>query len=684
MENPLLNPGSLPVFSTIIPEKHIESALKQVIMENREGLAALLAQDHTFTWDNLMAPMEEMSDKLGKVWSPVSHMHSVVESETLRTVYNACLPILTEYHTEIMQNETLFKAIKSIAEGAEYPLLNDAQRKVIDNDIRDFKLSGVSLPPADKARFAEILKEMSKLTTLFSEHVLDATHAFTLHLTDPGAVKGLPDETVKMVAQNAEQRDLTGWVLTLDFPCYSSVMKYLENREVRWLMYEAYVTRASNAGPSAGKWDNTPIIEDILRLRHELANLMGFANYAEYSLATKMADSPKRVLDFLYDLIDTSREAAKAEMAELRAFAKSRDQLDQIENWDIPFYTEKLREAKYAISQEELKPYFPAQKVLDGMFITVNRLYGITIKEKPGVDTWHPQVKYFEIFDQNKAFIGGFYTDLYARPHKRDGAWMDDARSRRLLSNGQVQFPVAYLTCNFTPPIDNKPALLSQDEVETAFHEFGHCLHHLLTRVDYSAVSGINGVPWDAVEFPSQIMEHWCWDKETIELISSHYETHEPLPALLYNKMQAAKNFQSGMQMLRQLEFSLFDFRIHLDYDPKVGGRVQPILDEIRSKVSVVPYPTFNRFQNSFSHIFAGGYAAGYYSYKWAEVLSSDAYSLFEETGTFNPQTGMSFLENILQKGGVRDPMVGFVAFRGREPRIDALLRHSGLTAEKI
>ncbi|MDR3478810.1 MAG: M3 family metallopeptidase [Gammaproteobacteria bacterium] len=684
MENPLLNQGSLPVFSTIIPEKHIEPALKQVITENRAALTKLLDSNVAFTWDNLMAPMEEMSDKLGKVWSPVSHMHSVVESEILRDVYNTCLPLLTEYHTEIMQNETLFKAIKSIADGPEYQKLNAAQRKVIDNDIRDFKLSGVSLPPADKARFADILKEMSKLTTLFSEHLLDATHAFTLHLTDPEATKGLPPETLKMVAQNAEQRDLTGWVLTLDFPCYSAVMKYLENRELRWLMYEAYVTRASDTGPHAGKWDNTQIIEDILRLRHELANLMGFANYAEYSLATKMADSPKRVLAFLSDLIDTSKEAAKAEMAELRAFAKSRDQLDQIENWDIPFYTEKLREAKYAISQEELKPYFPAQKVLDGMFVTVNRLYGIHIAEKKDVDTWHPQVKYFEIFDQNHAFIGGFYTDLYARPHKRDGAWMDEARTRRILPNDQIQFPVAYLTCNFTPPIDNKPALLSQDEVETVFHEFGHCLHHLLTRVDYAAVSGINGVPWDAVEFPSQIMEHWCWDKKTIELISSHYETHEPLPELLYNKMQAAKNFQSGMQMLRQVEFSLFDFRIHLEYDPKLGGRVQPILDEIRAKVAVVPYPTFNRFQNSFSHIFAGGYAAGYYSYKWAEVLSSDAFSLFEETGTFNPKTGLSFLENILQKGGVRDPMLGFVAFRGREPRIDALLRHSGLTAEKM
>jgi oligopeptidase A len=392
-----------------------------------------------------------------------------------------------------------------------------------------------------------------------------------------------------------------------------------------------------------------------------------------------MADTPKRVLDFLYDLVTRTKPAAEKEMQELIAFAQTQGLEQALEAWDIAYYSEKLRQQKYAISQEELKPYFPAKKVLEGMFTVVNKLYGITIVEKTNVDTWHPQVGFFEIYDQNKELRGCFYTDLYARQHKRDGAWMDECRMRRGFNDGSVQTPVAFLTCNFTRPVGDKPALLSQDEVETVFHEFGHCLHHLLTKIDYAAISGINGVPWDAVEFPSQIMEHWCWEKETMPLISAHYETGAPLPDALYTKLRAAKNFQSGMHMLRQLEFSLFDFRIHLEYDPAKKGRIQTILNEIRKEVAVVKYPAFNRFQNTFSHIFAGSYCAGYYSYKWAEVLSSDAYSLFEETGVFNPTTGKSYLENILEKGGVRDPMISFVAFRGREPSIDALLRHSGL-----
>lgn len=683
MENPLLSQGALPVFTTIIPEEHVEAAIKSVISRNRAELAEILSQE-TFTWDNLIMPLEEMNDYLAKVWSPVSHLHSVAESESLRTVYNACLPLLTDYHTEIMQNETLFKAIQSIADSPEFKNFNPAQRKVIENEIRDLKLSGVSLPTAEKVRLAELHKQISKLTTQFAENLLDATHGWTLHVTDPEAIKGLPEETVKQALQNAQQREQPGWIFTLDFPSYSSVMKYLDNRELRWLMYQAYNTRASDQGPNAGRWDNTAIMEEILRLRHELAMVLGFHNFAELSLATKMAGSPDLVLDFLYDLVDKSKQPALEEIQQLADFAKAADNITQLEAWDTTYYTEKLRQQKYALSQEELKPYFPAHKVLEGMFTVVNKLYGIKIVEKTSsVDVWHPQVGYFEIYDAEDKFRGSFYTDLYARPHKRDGAWMDECRMRRIKMDGTIQYPVAYLTCNFNPPIGNKPALLTQDDVETLFHEFGHCLHHLMTKIDYGAISGINGVPWDAVEFPSQIMEHWCWDREVIALCSSHYETGDPLPDTLYNKMLAAKNFQSGMHMLRQIEFSLFDFRIHLEYDPEKGARIQEILDDVREQVSVIPPPRFNRFQHTFTHIFAGSYAAGYYSYKWAEVLSSDAFSKFEETGIFNRETGKSYLENILEKGGIRDPMIGFIEFRGRKPSIVALLRHCGLSPEK-
>jgi oligopeptidase A len=679
MDNPLLNQGALPRFSAIIPEQHIEAAVTTTLAENRKTLAALLDGSHAYTWDNLVIPLEEMGDRLAKVWSPVSHLHGVAETPALREAYNNCLPLLTQYHTDLMQNELLYKAIKSIADSPDYANLSPAQHKVIENDLRDFNLTGVSLPASAKARLSELQNALSQLTTRFAEQLMDATQAWTLLVTDETKLAGLPEQDLNIAAQTATAQGKTGWLLTLEYPCYAAVMTHLDNRELRRAMYEAYSTRASDQGPNAGQFDNSPLMNDILRLRHEKATLLGFKNFAEYSLATKMAATPKRVLDFLHDLVARSKAAAVKEMQELTAFAKSMGHTDTLETWDLAYFSEKLREQKYAISQEELKPYFPVQQVLNGMFTVVKNLYGIQIVEKTGIDTWHPQVGYYEIYDQTNTLRGSFYTDLFARPHKRDGAWMDECRIRRRLLDGTLQVPVAYLTCNFTRPVDDKPALLSQDEVETVFHEFGHCLHHLLTKIDYASISGINGVPWDAVEFPSQIMERWCFEKETVPLISAHYQTGEPLPAALYKKVLAAKNFQSGMQMLRQLEFSLFDFLIHLEYDPARGGRVQEILNTVRDEVAVVKYPAFNRFQHSFSHIFAGSYAAGYYSYKWAEVLSSDAYSLFEETGIFNPETGQSYLENILEKGGVRDPMESFIAFRGREPRIDALLQHSGL-----
>jgi len=678
MENSVLNQGPLPVFSTISPQQ-IEPTLKQIIMHNRAKLRELLKNNTTFTWDNLILPLEELTNQLNKMWSPVSHLHAVMESDELRAVYNACLPLLTEYHTEFMQNEALYHAVKNIADSSAYKNFSPVQMKAIENELRDFHLAGVSLSADAKARFTELQKKISQLCTQFGENLLDATHGWTLLITDLRDLKGLPEQTIKIAEQTAQQHGKTGWELTLDYPCYSMVMKYLENRELRRQIYETYVTRASELGPQAGRWNNTQIMEDILKIRHELATLLGFANFAEYSLKTKMAKKPEQVLNFLHDLVARSKSFGEKEMLELTEFAKSSDEISHLEAWDLGYYTEKLRLAKYAVSQEKLRAYFPVNKVLAGMFAVMGRLFGIKIVERTGIDTWHPHVQFFEIYDSDDKLRGYFYTDLYARKHKRDGAWMDECRIRQILSDGTLQYPVAFLTCNFTRPIDNKPALLTHDDVQTVFHEFGHCLHHLLTKVDFASLSGINGVPWDAVEFPSQFFEHWCWDKETLKLISAHETTGEPLPDDLYDKLIAAKNFQSGMHMLRQLEFALFDFRLHLEFDPAKNSQVQKILDEVRAEVSVVPTPKFNRFQHSFSHIFAGGYAAGYYSYKWAEVLSSDAFSRFEEKGIFDPESGRAYLTNILEQGGVYDPMDLFVAFRGREPQIDALLRQSGL-----
>lgn len=677
MENPLLSPSILPSFSSILPE-HIEPALKHVISQNRTQLSELLAQTVPFTWDNLMAPLEEMSDRLSKMWSPVSHLHAVMETEALRAAYNTCLPLLTEYHTELMQNEFLYRAIKSIADSSEYKKLDAAQRKAIDNEIRDFHLSGVNLPPQDKAHLGELKKQLSKLSTQFAENILDATHAWTLHITERDALKGLTQEALDLAEQTAKQQDKSGWLFTLEYPSYITVMKYLDNRELRWLMYEAYVTRASDQGPQAGRWDNSSVMADILKTRHEMANILGFKNFAEYSLATKMAETPQRVLGFLNDLVERSKAFAQQDMNELAAFAK-KEGITHLEAWDYAYYTEKLQQSKYALSQEDVRPYFPVQKVLQGMFTVVNKLYGLKIIPRLDIDVWHPQVQFFEIYDEENHLRGSFYTDLYARPHKRDGAWMDECRARRRLSDGTIQYPVAFLTCNFNRPLGNNPALLTHDEVQTLFHEFGHCLHHILTQVNYLSVSGLNGVAWDAVEFPSQFFEFWTWEKESLALISGRYETGEPMPDALYNKLVATKNFQSGMQMLRQLEFAIFDFRIHLEYDLKQGDRIQEILNQVREQIAVVKVPSFNRFQHSFSHIFAGGYAAGYYSYKWAEVLSSDAFSKFEEHGIFDQTTGREFLRHILECGGTREPMELFIAFRGREPSIDPLLRHSGL-----
>ena len=678
MHNPLLEMEGLPPFSQIQPE-HVEPAIDQLLKLSREQTELLLSNGQPFTWANLISPLERLDDRLGRTWSPVSHMNSVVNSDELRQVYNACLPKLSEYATEMGQNERLFNAYQAVAEGSEE--LDPAQRKLLQNSLRDFHLSGVDLPAEKKARFKEISQQLSKLASQFEENLLDATNAWSKLITDQSELAGLPESALQLARQTAQQRgEPEGWMLTLEFPSYLPVMTYADNRELRRELYTAFSTRASDQGPHAGQWDNSEIIEQILRLRHEQAQLLGFDNYADRSLAKKMAESSEQVMEFLNDLTARSHRQAETELAELRSFAAEHYRATELEAWDIGYFSEKLRQQRYDITQEELKPYFPETRVLPGMFAVVKRLYGIEISEVKGVDRWHPDVRFFEIRSHQGELRGQFYLDLYARPKKRGGAWMDGCIDR-MFSDDCDQIPVAYLTCNFSPPVGGKPALFTHDEVQTLFHEFGHGLHHLLTRVDYPGVAGINGVAWDAVELPSQFMENWCWERPALDLISGHIESGERIPAALYQKMRAAKNFQSGMQMVRQLEFSLFDFRIHREYQPEHGGRVYEILNQVREQVAVVRPPAFNRFAHGFSHIFAGGYAAGYFSYKWAEVLSADAFSLFEERGIFDPETGASFLRNILEQGGSRDAMELFIAFRGREPSIDALLQHSGIAA---
>ncbi len=677
-QNPLLDLQDLPPFSRIHAQQ-VEPAMDQIIEASRQAVETLLAQTSDYTWDNLVRPLEDIDDRLNRAWSPVNHMNSVVNSEALRAAYNACLPKLSAYGTEMGQHEGLYRAYRHIADGEEYARLSPAQRKVIDNTLRDFRLSGIELPPPKRQRYKEILQELSSLQSRFEENLLDATNAYQRPVTGETELAGLPESARQLARQQAQQAGREGWLLKLEFPSYFPVITYADSRALREELYTAYVTRASDAADH-GQWDNTPIMEQILALRHEAARVLGYDNYAERSLATKMADSTDQVLKFLEDLAQRSLSMARQDLEEVRTYARDEHGLEDLEAWDIPYYSEKLRQSRYSISQEELKPYFPETRVLPGMFAVVERLYGLQIQERSDVDTWHPDVRFFEIHDAKGDLRGQFYLDLYARAHKRGGAWMDTCISRRIRGE-QIQTPVAYLTCNFSPPVGEQPALFTHNEVTTLFHEFGHGLHHMLTQIDYSPVSGISGVPWDAVELPSQFMENWCWERDALDLIAGHYETGEKLPATLYERMIAARNFQSAMQMVRQLEFSIFDIRIHKEYDPQRGGRIYEILDEVRQQVAVINPPSFNRFPHSFSHIFAGGYAAGYYSYKWAEVLSADAFSAFEENGIFDRETGLRFLTTVLEQGGSKEPMEIFIEFRGREPSIDALLRHSGLAA---
>jgi oligopeptidase A len=679
MSNPLLELDGLPPFSHIKPE-HVKPAVDQLLAESRRQVEQLLEQNSCYTWDNLVEPLETMDDRINRAWSPVGHMNAVVNSDALRETYNECLPLLSEYGTEMGQHEGLYRAFRQIADGDEYTRLDTAQKKVIDNALRDFRLSGIELDQDARNRYKEILQKLSQLSSQYSDNVLDATNAWHKQITNEALLAGLPESARSLARQTAEQRDLEGWVFTLEFPSYFPVITYAENRSLREELYSAYVTRASDQGPQAGQWDNAAIMDEILALRHEAALLLGFNNYAERSLATKMAESTDQVTGFLNDLAERSEPAATRELQEVRDFAREQDHSDDLQAWDIPYYSEKLRHKKYAISQEELKPYFPEPRVVEGLFLIVERLYGLQIEAVDGIDTWHEDVHFYRIRDAAGEVRGEFYLDLYARQHKRGGAWMDECICRRGTAT-ELQIPVAYLTCNFSPPIGDQPALFTHDEVITLFHEFGHGLHHMLTQINYSGVSGISGVAWDAVELPSQFMENWCWEREALDLFSGHHESGEKIPEVLYQRMQQAKNYQSAMQMMRQLEFAIFDFRIHRNYDPGKGARIHSTLEKVREEIAVVQAPAFNRFENGFTHIFGGGYAAGYYSYKWAEVLSADAFSAFEESGIFNRETGEKFLSSILEQGGSREPMELFVEFRGREPTIDALLRHSGLAA---
>ena len=674
---------ALPVFSQLSTED-IKPAIEQAIADCKNIIEKVLNENSEYTWDNLVAPIDEVDDVLSKLWSPISHLNSVMSSEALRAAYESCLPLLSEYGTFVGQHQGLFLAYQSLKNSESFNQLTVAEKKVIDDALRDFTLSGIALNDENKKRYGEIVTQLSELSSTFSNNVLDATEAFHVIVEDEEQLTGLP-ESIKAAAKAlAQSKEKPGFMFTLDIPSYLPVMTYCDNGALREQLYRAFVTRASDQGPNAGEFDNSAIMNEILALRHELAQLLDFANYAEKSLATKMANSTDEVMTFLENLALKSKHQGEQDIKELTDFAQQSFNQGDLQAWDLAYYSEKLKQSRYAISDEELRPYFPKESVVSGLFEVVHRLFGLTITERSGVDVWHKDVKFYDVFDANKQQRGSFYLDLYAREKKRGGAWMDDCVGRRELANGDIQLPVAYLTCNFNGPVGDQPALFTHDEVVTLFHEFGHGIHHMLTQIDASSVAGINGVPWDAVELPSQFLENWCWQNEALSFISCHFETGEPLPQEMLDKMLAAKNFQSAMQMLRQLEFSIFDFKMHASYQPESENKeqhIQHVLDQVREQYAVVNAASFNRFQHGFSHIFGGGYAAGYYSYKWAEVLSADAFSRFEEEGVFNKAVGNDFLTNILEKGGSQEPSELFKAFRGREPSIDALLRHSGIDA---
>jgi oligopeptidase A len=683
--NPLLDFTDLPRFDAIKPE-HVTPAVDVLLAQNRAVVTQLETDATPTNWDDFVEPLENVTEKLGRAWGIVGHLNAVVDTPELRASYNENQPKITEFWTELGQNLALFEKYKGLKASADFPSLSVARKKIVENALRDFRLGGAELPEAQKKRFAEIQEAQAALGTKFSENVLDATNDYTLFVASEAELAGLPDDAKQAARHAAEKDGKPGYKFTLHFPSFFPILQFADSRSLRETVYRANVTKASELGAKP-EWDNTQIIVDLLKLRDEEAKLLGYSNFAEVSLVAKMAETPAQVIAFMEDLAKRARPYGEKDLAELRAFAQEKLGIDRLEAWDVTYASEKLREQRYAFSEQEVKQYFPEPIVIAGLFRVIQTLYAVQIK--PDTTTvWHPDVKFFRI-EQDGQLIGQFYLDLYARNGKRGGAWMDDARGRRQMARG-IQTPVAYLTCNFTEPavVDGKtkPALFTHDEVITLFHEFGHGLHHMLTQVDELAVSGISGVEWDAVELPSQFMENFCWEWDVLQHMTSHADSGEPLPRALFDKMVAAKNFQSGLQTLRQVEFALFDMHLHYDYQAGGALSAQQLIDQVRAQVAVIPAPAFNRFQHSFSHIFAGGYAAGYYSYKWAEVLSADAYSAFEEAGaasgnSLSTEVGKKFLQEILAVGGSRPALESFKAFRGREPSIDALLRHSGMAS---
>ncbi len=671
-DNPLLDFSSLPQFEKIKPE-HVTPALEQLLADGRATTAAALQSKPT--WDEFVVPLEDANERIGRAWGQVAHLHAVMDNPPLREAYNANLPKITQYWTELGQNHALFEKYKALHDSSEFAGLSSARKKIIENALRDFRLGGAELPADKKLRYAAIQAELAALSARFSENLLDATNAFSIDISK-NQTSGIPQDVLEAAHEAAQKDGKDGWKFTLHAPSYMPVMQYADDRKLRETLYHASATRAAEFGKP--EWDNAPLIAKIVPLRREMAQLLGYREFAEVSLVTKMAESPSQVLAFLEDLTRRARPFADQDVAELRQFAKQELGIENLESWDIAYASEKLRAQRYSFSDQEVKQYFPEQAAIGGLFRVAERLYGVKIVPAKA-PLWHPDVRFFEVRDAAGTAIGQFYLDLYARDTKRGGAWMDDAITRRR-KRDRLQIPVAYLNCNFSGPVGGKPALFTHDEVLTLFHEFGHGLHHLLTRIEDLGVSGINGVEWDAVELPSQFMENFCWEWDVLSEMTRHVDTGASLPRKLFDRMLAAKNFQSGLAMLRQIEFAVFDMRLHSDFDAASRSALE-LLEEVRAQVAVLKPPAYSRFPNSFSHIFAGGYAAGYYSYKWAEVLSADAYGFFEENGILDEKVGARFRDEILAVGGSRPAAESFRAFRGREPNVEALLRHSGMSA---
>ena len=673
--NPLLDFSGLPRFDSI-GAVHVTPAVDALLREARAVVDAVVTDRASATWDNVVLPLADALDRIDRVWGAVSHLNAVVSTPELRDAYNRNLPKVTAFHMELAQDLRLYERYRALAASPAFAALDPASRKSIENELRDFRLGGALLPEDRKARLKAVQEELANLSARFDDNVLDATNDWALFVDDEAALAGVPHEVGSEAQTQARNEGRHGWKLTLRMPCYLPVLMYAEDRSLRATLHRAYSTRASDLGANP-EWDNTPIVARILALRREAASLLGYANFAELSLVPKMAQDAGEVLAFLRDLARRAKPFAERDYAELAEFARTELGLATLEAWDVAYAAERLKTRRHAFSEQEIRAYFPEDKVLAGLFRVVEMIYGIAIREGRA-PTWHPDVRFFDVTDRAGALLGQFYLDCYARPGKQGGAWMDDAINRRR-SGAQVQHPVAYLTCNLSAPVEGKPATFTHDEVITLFHEFGHGLHQLLTRVDVAGVSGIQGVEWDAVELPSQLMENFCWEWDVVSEMTAHVDTGDALPRALFERMRAAKNFQSGMAMMRHLEFALFDMLVHSAFDPASGASPQSVLDAVRGEVAVVPRPAYDRFIQSFGHVFAGGYAAGYYSYKWAEVLSADAYSLFEEVGVLSPAAGARFRDEVLARGGSRAAMESFVAFRGRAPQLDALLRHNGM-----